>query len=72
MRATTEVDWHVNVWFEQINGPQIYRGKLCSDVLANKGLINCPHKLGHDDDRILSLFGAWQTHQTRPCSFAYV
>ena len=27
MRATTEVDWHVNVWSEQISGPQIYQGK---------------------------------------------
>ena len=27
MRATTEVDWHVNVWSEQINGPQIYQDK---------------------------------------------
>ena len=25
--ATTEVDWHVNVWSEQISGPQIYQGK---------------------------------------------
>ena len=22
MRATTKVDWHVNVWSEQISGPQ--------------------------------------------------
>ena len=27
MRATTEVDWHVNVWSEKISGPQIYQGK---------------------------------------------
>ena len=27
MRATTKVDWHVNVWSEQISGPQIYQGK---------------------------------------------
>ena len=27
MRATTEVDWHVDVWSEQINGPQIYQDK---------------------------------------------
>ena len=27
MRATTEVDWHVNVWSEQISGPRIYQGK---------------------------------------------
>ena len=27
MRATNEVDWHVNVWSEQISGPQIYQGK---------------------------------------------
>ena len=27
MRATTQVDWHVNVWSEQISGPQIYQGK---------------------------------------------
>ena len=26
-RATTKVDWHVNVWSEQISGPQIYQGK---------------------------------------------
>ena len=47
MRATTEVDWHVNVWSEQINGPQIYQDKR-NDVLANKGLIICPYKFGHD------------------------
>ena len=28
MRAITEVDWHVNVWFEQINGPQIYQENM--------------------------------------------
>ena len=28
MRATTEVDWHVNVWSEQINGPQIYQAMM--------------------------------------------
>ena len=28
MRATTKVDGHVNVLSEQINGPQLYRGKL--------------------------------------------
>ena len=28
MHATTKVDGHVNVLFEQINGPQLYRGKL--------------------------------------------
>ena len=27
MRATTEVNWHVNVWSDQINGPQIYQDK---------------------------------------------
>ena len=27
MRATTKVDWHVNVWSEQISGPQIYQDK---------------------------------------------
>ena len=27
VRATTKVDWHVNVWSEQISGPQIYQGK---------------------------------------------
>ena len=27
MRATTKVDWHVNVWSAQISGPQIYQGK---------------------------------------------
>ena len=27
IRATTKVDWHVNVWSEQISGPQIYQGK---------------------------------------------
>ena len=28
MRATTKVDGHVNVLSEQINGSQLYRGKL--------------------------------------------
>ena len=27
LRATAEVDWHVNVWSEQINGSQIYQDK---------------------------------------------
>ena len=27
MRATTKVDWHVNVWSEQISELQIYQGK---------------------------------------------
>ena len=43
MRATTEVDWHVNVWSEQIRSI-----KASNDVLANKGLIICTYKLGHD------------------------
>ena len=27
MRAITAVDWHVNVWPEQINRPQIYQNR---------------------------------------------
>ena len=34
MRATTEIDWHVNVWSEQINGPQIYQDKQWPDGQA--------------------------------------
>ena len=46
MRATTKIDWYVNVWSEQISGPRSI--KASNDVLANKGLIICPYKLGHD------------------------
>ena len=27
MRGTTKVDWHVNVWLAQINGPHIYQDR---------------------------------------------
>ena len=40
-------------------------------VMLALGLQHC-REYDDDDDRILSLFGAWQTHQTGPCSFAYV
>ena len=44
MRATTKVDWHVNVWSEQISGPQIYQGKQWCTCL--QGADHLPIQVG--------------------------
>ena len=50
---------------------RVIHQKLLEYVCKN-GHLGSNDLQGSDDDRISSLFGAWQTHQTRPCSFAYV